>query len=240
VTRALSSQMQAAAAALTGEVCLLLELQLGSGTIRLTTARADISWNSQAWQAVGGALAVDLLPETVDGRASGAQLSLSGVNPAILSLVLGETYRGRVAKLWLVHFDGTTGAIVVDPVLLFVGFLNDSWNVREERRRDESTVTLSTRVTSRYAALRVTRGIRCNPAAHRAALAAFAPSGYDTDTFFAPTAALAAQQIKWGSAPSTPFTWTAGNGPGLPTGGRPSPGGSFPSFPVPRAAPRPG
>jgi len=233
MTRSLSGGMVTEFTAQEGVLVYLIELQFGSGTIYLTTASVDISWNAHTWTAIGGALAVDLLPETTDSRGGGVALSLSGVDQTILALILGETYRGRFAKIYLAAITAATGAVVSTPLTQFVGLMNDTWSVNESRgARGGGTVDVSTRLVGRYADFQRRQGIRCNIYDHRGALRTAAPSGWDTDTFMHNTAAVMHKAVYWGGY--APVPWPTDKKPQAP--GRDSPK-SAPGLGPPRPRP---
>lgn len=247
MSRSLSGGMVTEFTAQTGILVYLIELQFGSGTLYLTTAGAPVSWNSHTWTSVYGAMAVDIMPETSDARAGGVGLSINGVDQTILALILGETYRGRLAKVYLAAITPSTYAVVSSPVTFFVGLMNDAWTVTESRGQNGGgRVDISTRVSSRYADFQRTQGIRCNVFAHRAALRAAAPTGWSTDTFFQNTAAAMYRPVYWGGygpwngKPYTPVDNDPYTTPNRPKPGRPtSPSPGFPAPTLPKG-PAPG
>lgn len=210
MTRTIASAMTTAIAAAAGEGCFLLEFQFGSGTLRMATAGQSIAWNSQTWEAVGGALEIDVLPETTDDRGQGVGLTLSGVSQAVTAVLLGETYRGRLAAIWYARLDPAAGTIIADPLLLFRGFMNDGFAVTESRPAEGGgTCTISTRLGGRFAMLSRVNGVRCNVTSHRARIPAAS-----TDTFFANVPALMGRPVYWGRKDPmylTPFGGPSGD-----------------------------
>lgn len=86
-----------------GDVVYLIELQFSGGTIRVCTGAHDLSWNSQTWQAVGGAIRLGAAQESTDADAQGVELELSGVDQAILAILLAQQHRGRLGIIYEAH-----------------------------------------------------------------------------------------------------------------------------------------
>lgn len=95
-----------------------------SGTLRLWSGIASIAWNGQTWTGVGGLLGVSEVHESDEIRANGMTVSLSGVDPSRLSLVLGQARSGAAGRLWFGLLDGA-GAVIADPYLAFEGRLDE-------------------------------------------------------------------------------------------------------------------
>jgi hypothetical protein len=181
----------------------LIEINFSGGPARIHTGAVDLDWNGFSWQAVGGALELGAVEETMDGGAQGVELRLSGVDQTVLSLLLGESFRGRDVAVWRAHLDQTTGEVVGTPLLLFQGPQLEPYTVEEQRGRTGNTVRISTRFSS-LLSLRNVRGIRSNVTSHS--------HYFPGDTFFQHTSSLANRKIYWGS--STPRSGTPGGGVG--------------------------
>lgn len=191
MSRTLSVGMQTAVAAENGEFIHFIELAFSSATKRLSTGVVDMAWNSETWEAVGGALAVDTITETPDLSAGAIDLTLSGVDQAILAVLLSELYVGRTVKVWLAHLNPAAGTIIADPVLMFSGYMNGGWTIEENRPTDGSfgTVTVKGRCVGRLAGLDLRKGIQTNLTSHQAI--------HPGDLFFTHTQSLASQPIIW-------------------------------------------
>lgn len=90
----------------------LVELDFPSGFSRACSAPFSIFFDSNGDTVdeeflgageIGGITAVE---EGIDGKATRLTVTLSGVNPATLSLALGEKYQGRPARVWKGFLDG--------------------------------------------------------------------------------------------------------------------------------------
>ena len=82
------------------EVIHLIELDFSGGTLYLSTAGFDVSWNSHTWEGIGGVLSWGPVSETADDKAQGIPLQLSGVDQTVISLLLSQKIRGRGCKVY--------------------------------------------------------------------------------------------------------------------------------------------
>ena len=187
--RSLTAGMQTAVAAANSTIVHLVELQFSGGTIRFAMTAANISWNSQTWTAVGGNLSFDAVQETADERGQGVAFTFSGVDLALIAVILGENHRGRRMSLWRAHVDNS-GAIIADPVKLFDGLMNEGFEIEETSSREPGTCTIKTRFVSRLAIFKQSRGFRTQLESHQAV--------HPGDTFFQHVAAVSGRKIYWG------------------------------------------
>lgn len=102
---------------------------------------------------------------------------------------------GAIATEYQPGWDSAyvAGTVVLDPIIVFKGFMNESFQIEEERDdqgNDIGTVTISTRLTSRMAVMAKVRGIRTNLESHQAL--------FPGDTFFKFVPTLQGKKIKWG------------------------------------------
>jgi hypothetical protein len=186
MARTLTAGMQTAVAAENGEIIHFIELQFSGGTQRISTGVVTMSWDSQTWTAIGGALTINAVTESPDLSASSIGVTLSGVDQTILNVLLTENYIGRVAKVWMVHLS--SGAVIADPLLLFSGFMDGGWSIKETRGQS-GTVTITSQLVSRLSRLDLMRGIQTNVTSHQAI--------YPGDRFFEHVNTLARTPIIW-------------------------------------------
>lgn len=137
-TRTLSAATQTAIAQAQLTALMFVELDFASGYLRLTTAGHDVSWNGYTWTGVGLLGGVEPISEDTALQANGIRLTLSGVDSAIIAIALQEAYQGRQARIWLA-FVNDSGAIVADPLLVFVGRM-DTMQVQDG---DTATIILN-------------------------------------------------------------------------------------------------
>jgi hypothetical protein len=194
VPRTIDTATLAAVVAAAATRVHLLEIQYGAGTVRWTTAPVNLTWGGFTWTAIGGALSIGEVTENTDPQGAGLSLTLGAVDPAIVSVVLSNNARGRAALVRLA-FLSSAGAVLVDPLLLFSGFMNDTFTVdenRPQRQGEPATVTVSTRVVSRLVEFGRLRLVACDPLTHNR----FAGG----DAFFSLVTSLAGKTVLWGRA----------------------------------------
>lgn len=197
----------------------LVELQFSAGTVRWTTAPVNLSWNGFTWTAIGGALAIGEITETVDAAGGGVTLTLGGVDPTIIATILTNNPRGRLAEVRLAFVNPTTTAIVADPILQFRGFMNAEFSIEEERPMKHSeigSVKVSTRLVPRMIQINRTRPLACDELTHQRIV------GFDT--FFRPVGSLTGRTVLWGRAAAVGIGSQTGYVPVPGMGGRQSAG----------------
>lgn len=216
MVRTMTAAMKTAAAAATGEAFHLFELNFSGGVQRLTDASNNVVFQSNTYSAIGGHLRFEAVQELPSLSGQGVRLVLDGVDQTVISAVLAENYIGRKCVIHRVRLD-TGGAIIVDPVEIFNGFLNNEFEIRETGE----TVTVSTFVVSSLTRFSQTRGIVASLTSHQ--------QHFSGDTFFRHVTAIAARKVFWGPGSEggkggTPTGPTDPSGPGDRTGGG-NPGG---------------
>lgn len=159
------------------ELYYAIEFFYDSGTTRVWTGRGNKIINGNTFQGVGNVIGIGAAEEGSDLMAKGIVLSLSGVDPAQVSLALSEPYQGRVCKVYLGSGDNV--------VQVFSGYM-DTMAIQDE----EASCTISINVESKLMILEKTTSRRYTEASHQAK--------YPGDTFFSYTADLADKEIVWG------------------------------------------
>jgi len=172
MSRTLTGAMQTALEAAEGYADVwLLELNSSGGTLRYCDKTQDITHGGQTWVGIGGVMSFSPPPETTDLSAQAMRLALSGVDTGVIAVVLGDNMRGRTATVHWGQLDLATGAVVVDPLEVFTGLLNDQWRITHEQRDDgPGTATVSTTVVSRLSRALHPRQVRTNVTSHDAML----------------------------------------------------------------------
>lgn len=187
MSRGATSGLQSALAASHLRVALLVELQFDSGTIYATNLPASVSWNSHTWIGLGGLGGITAVEEGENIQAYGLALTLSGVDPANVSIALGEQYQGRTVKVYLALFDDNY-AIVADPILSFRGRMD---NMEMDRG---ATFTIRVNCEGRLADFERARVRRYN---HEDQIAV-----YPSDRFFEFVPQMVEKPLDWGVAKS--------------------------------------
>lgn len=127
----------------------LVELDFGSGFVRVASAPYDMMFDSngdsidETFIGIGDLGKVSPIEESADQQGYSLKFDLSGVPSALISTTLNEHYQGRDAKLWMGLLDDQ-GAITGNPVLLFSGLM-DTMDV-EVGAEARITVTANSRL----------------------------------------------------------------------------------------------
>lgn len=202
MAREMTEGMQTAVAGERGILAHLIQIEASGGTVRLATTPLPISWDGHTWEAIGGSLGFGEVVESTDLSGHGTAITLSGVDQSIIATVLTNHVRGRMAVIYLAHFDPATWQLVEDPLEIYRGFQNEPYQIDESRGTEDlqpGTVTVSTKIVSRLAELGQTRAVRSNVHSHREMLRRAGLTGDDLlDTFFRTVPELVNRPIYWG------------------------------------------
>ncbi len=101
-----------------------VQLNLDSGTLRLTTHAHDLTWNGFTWYGAGRVGRIEPIMEGADLQMYGVKMTLSGLPVAMISIALQEHVQGRKLYIWNGFFDANN-ALLADPIGPF-GFRIDT------------------------------------------------------------------------------------------------------------------
>jgi hypothetical protein len=128
MTRDITSASNTAAQASHVRMAMLVDLDFSSGNIYLTNADRTITYASNNYLGVGSFGTVSNVEESSILSASRITLTLSGIDPALISTALTEHYQGRDATLYMAFLDSSY-ALIADPVIIFKGKM-DNMNIK--------------------------------------------------------------------------------------------------------------
>jgi hypothetical protein len=115
--------------ALTADVVrpvILVYLDFVSGIVRTHSSVGTIEWNTQSWFGVGSLGGIDAVEEGSELEAYSLKLSVSGIDPAMLSTVLGEQYQGRDAIIYYGFLNEDQLTLIDAPMVLFRGTMDNA------------------------------------------------------------------------------------------------------------------
>ncbi len=183
-----------------GEFVYLYELVHSGGTVRWTNASVDIVALTFTWTAIGGGLVHGVIQETGERRSQGVELNLYGVDQTLISIVLGNNFRGYPFKIYLLHFDPDTG-VQDTPDLLLEGRQNSDFTIVETRDPENAevggTVEVTTRITADLAEIDQVVSVRASVASHEEMIRRSGVASPD-DKFFERVPTLVGVDISWG------------------------------------------
>ena len=128
--RDMTSAYQAAISSAMLRPALFVQATFVSGPLYVWSGMGPITWNGQTWIGVGTLGTVSTIEEGSTVSAKGVTLTLSGLDPTLLTDVMEEFQVGLPALVYLGVFDAT-GALIADPVCCFSG------------RMDQPTIDIS-------------------------------------------------------------------------------------------------
>lgn len=91
---------------------MLFEFRFASGTSRYNSSMWDIEWNGHTWFRGNGLFSYTVPREDTTLAAHGAEVTLSAMNPALLSRALSEKVKGRPARIYHMVMHPETFAVV--------------------------------------------------------------------------------------------------------------------------------
>lgn len=99
---------------------LLVELQFDSGTLYHWSGDYSLAWNGQTWTGTGVLMSIGSMMESEEIKAAQVALTLTGQDPALISIAHDEPYQGRpvIIRFATVENDGS---LTADPIPWFVG-----------------------------------------------------------------------------------------------------------------------
>jgi hypothetical protein len=187
-----------------------VRLDFPEGTTRICDAArdytTDIGFGQEVFAGVGTLGTIDAIEENAEAQSTGIRLTLSGIDPTIISRATSSKYQGRTCDV-AVGFVSEAGILLDNPTIVWSGMMDRM----TASVADEAAITLT---AEDYMALwstppvaRYTHNdqLRLDP----------------TDNFFDQVLTLANKKIKWGAytvtaPPSTFYPLTGNGGQNLP------------------------
>jgi len=118
---------------------MMVEFMLDSGTSRMWTGIGTKTINGNHWYGVGDLASISAIEETLELKAAGISISLSGVSAEWLSVALSEPYQGRTVNIYYCLFDEDWNPKIA-PYALWSGEL-DVFSINEGENTSTITVT---------------------------------------------------------------------------------------------------
>lgn len=138
MSRDITAAMQAAIVAPSLKFLYLVEIEFASEIVRLTSNPRDVSWNAQTWLGNGMLRRPSSVRESTDIRANGFSISLGGIDPAMLSLVLSDLHQNQYGIIYFALLDASE-AVIVDPLIIAKGKF-DTTEIQENAAGPEITI----------------------------------------------------------------------------------------------------
>lgn len=117
--RPMSSAMLTAIDARELAPAIFVEAFFSSGPVRLWTGFGPIVWNGFTWTGIGTLGSLSPIDDGATVEAKGITLTLSGIDPAMLTHVLGEFSLGQPVTIYLGLFNA--GSLIANPITSWAG-----------------------------------------------------------------------------------------------------------------------
>ena len=105
MSRGLSPEQQAASTASVVRPIILVRLDFATQPVLCHTSIGDLLAMGECYKGVGNLGGIGALKEGTQARSYGAELTLSGFDPALVATVQVEHYRGRDARIFIGLLD---------------------------------------------------------------------------------------------------------------------------------------
>jgi len=148
--RSLSTALQNQVSSETTKTAFLVELNLSS-TIRLTDWYANVTYNSNSYEAGGSFLTVGSTTETGQLQVDEISIGFSNITDQVRSLVEDGAFTDKTVDIYIAYFD--TNETIVGAINFFTGQIR---NVAVQEDLDNSTITMT--VASHWANWNLTKG----------------------------------------------------------------------------------
>lgn len=123
-SRLLTAGMLAAFQSRARMVVHLVDVELDSGTLRLTDAFMDLVYGGHTYQRLGHFLGFDGIEETSALQVNDCRMSISIVDQTWTAYFLQESYLNRQVRIYLGIVDASF-ALISDPVLMLHGYMDE-------------------------------------------------------------------------------------------------------------------
>ena len=101
---------------------MAIDLDFSGGNFLTWTGYGNITFGGNTYIGSGDIVNVNSVQETSEIKASGIQVTLSGIPSDLISSALTDPYQGRSAKIYLGIIND--GVIVADPYMIFGGHMD--------------------------------------------------------------------------------------------------------------------
>lgn len=163
----------------------LISLNFSSGNVFMWTGTQTLNWANYNWTGVGSLGKIGVIEETLELRAIGLQLELSGIPSTVLDIALRENFQGRTAQVWIATLNDQM-QLTGEPFQIFAGYM-DTMELTEG-----SSASIKLSLESKLFDLERARVRRYTAEDQRAQ--------YPGDAGLDAVAALQEKQILWGQA----------------------------------------
>lgn len=124
MSRDITSAAKAASQAEKVTSVIMASLDFSSGAVNVNSGITTITYNGADYLGIGQFGSISATDEGLELQSNSINLSVTGVDPAYISLALNEHYQGRTAVLYFGLLDDDH-VLIADPVVLFRGRMDN-------------------------------------------------------------------------------------------------------------------
>lgn len=237
MTRTIAGATQTAIDSDTGVSVYLIRLQYGDGLGGITDTRftnatgtlnLDVGDGSGAQDFLGTGFIINVseVTESGDLDADGMDITFDGVGQEIISIIMGNHFRGHKSWIYKAWYDTGAGTVLGSPVLLFDGYQNERYTIGETSTDLPDVVQVSTRMVSRVTRVGDEKIVVSNVTSHNELLERGGITPVNPDGFWRWVPSLMNKEVVWGNRPISSVPYSGGYlgrdvtpGPGGPTTG---------------------
>jgi len=134
-----------------------VKIEFPSGTLRMWTGLGEATISSETYTGLGNLIGVSRVEESEELKATGIELSLSGVPSSLLGTMLTDSYQGSPVTVFMgfLSENSTGDTIIADPFTIYKGQA-DTMNIAD----GGSELVVSLKVENRIIALEERRNRR--------------------------------------------------------------------------------
>ncbi len=123
---------------------VLAKLEFDSGDVTLWNGIGSLPFGGDTYLGGGDLVSVGTAAESLELKAIGLEMTLSGIPSSLLSIALAEDYQERFATVFLGALD-TSYTLIVDPEPVFKGRM-DTMEIKEAAETSMIIMTIENRL----------------------------------------------------------------------------------------------
>lgn len=139
MSRNLTSAMASAVSDTVVRPIILIDADFDGGAVQIWSGVGDLVWDSKTYTGAGAIMAIGEVEESVGMKATGTNITITGIPSEYLSLALTEDYQGRTLTIRVGALDDSN-AVIADPQIVFRGRM-DIMTINESSQ--DGTISLS-------------------------------------------------------------------------------------------------
>lgn len=125
MSRDIETALKAASQASTLHIVLLVKIEYDSGNVCLHSGHGTITYDGNDYLGVGQYGSISAVSEDSELSASYIDLTLSGIDSALLATQLQEYYQGNTATIYFGIIDDSDGTLI-SPTIIYKGLVDNS------------------------------------------------------------------------------------------------------------------